>query len=424
MTDTLLVADKIMAVETALTEYAFSMNTVWVLIAAALVFFMQAGFALVEAGFTRSKNTTNILFKNLMDYVIGTIVFWALGFGIMFGSQNGFFGGIDLFSQNTYRSDMPDLAFLIFQTVFAATAATIVSGAMAERTKFNAYLIYSAVISLVIYPISGHWAWGGGWLSQLAIPFHDFAGSSVVHMVGGMASLIGASFLGPRIGKYDKNGTAKAIPGHSITLATLGVFVLWIGWFGFNPGSQLAAAGTVNAKAISLIFVTTNIAAAGGALSTMTYIWLKYKKPTLSMTLNGALAGLVAVTAGCDAFTPGGALIVGILAGVLVVLSVEFFDKVAKIDDPVGAISVHGICGAFGTLMVGFFSSSQGLLYGQGAGLLKSQAIGVVSIAAWALAASTILFVGLKYLNGLRVEKRIEEEGLDVYEHGESAYNL
>ncbi len=417
-------ADKIAAVETALTDYAFSLNTVWVLIAAALVFFMQAGFALVEAGFTRSKNTTNILFKNLMDYVIGTIAFWAIGFGIMFGSQNGFFGGIDLFSQNTYRTDMPDLAFLIFQTVFAATAATIVSGAMAERTKFNAYLIYSAVISLVIYPISGHWAWGGGWLSKLAIPFHDFAGSSVVHMVGGMASLIGAAMLGPRIGKYGKDGKAKAIPGHSITLATLGVFVLWIGWFGFNPGSQLAAAGTVNAKAISLIFVTTNIAAAGGALSTMTYIWLKYKKPTLSMTLNGALAGLVAVTAGCDAVTPGGALIIGVLAGILVVLSVEFFDKVAKIDDPVGAISVHGICGAFGTLMVGFFSSSQGLFYGQGAGLLKSQAIGVLSIAAWALAASTILFVALKYLNGLRVEKRIEEEGLDVYEHGESAYNL
>lgn len=424
MTDTLLLADKISAVETAITDYAFSLNTVWVLIAAALVFFMQAGFALVEAGFTRSKNTTNILFKNLMDYVIGTIVFWAIGFGIMFGSKNGFWGGIDLFSQNTYRSDMPDLAFLIFQTVFAATAATIVSGAMAERTKFNAYLMYSAVISLVIYPVSGHWAWGGGWLSKLPLPFHDFAGSSVVHMVGGMASLIGASVLGPRIGKYDKSGKAKAIPGHSITLATLGVFVLWIGWFGFNPGSQLAASGLVNSKAISLIFVTTNIAAAGGALSTMTYIWLRYKKPTLSMTLNGALAGLVAVTAGCDAVSPGGALIIGILAGILVVLSVEFFDKIAKIDDPVGAISVHGICGAFGTLMVGFFSTSQGLLYGQGGSLLKSQVIGVAAIAAWALAMSTILFLALKYFNGLRVEKRIEEEGLDVYEHGESAYNL
>lgn len=424
MTDTLLVADKIGMLETAVSEYAFSLNTVWVLIAAALVFFMQAGFALVEAGFTRSKNTTNILFKNLMDFVIGTIAFWLIGFGIMFGTQNGFFGGFDWFSQNTYRTDMPDMAFLIFQTVFAATAATIVSGAMAERTKFNAYLMYSAVISIIIYPVSGHWAWGGGWLSQLSTPFHDFAGSSVVHMVGGMLALVGATVLGPRYGKYDANGNAKAIPGHSITLATLGVFVLWIGWFGFNPGSQLAASGITNAKAISLIFVTTNIAAAGGALSTMMYVWLKYKKPTLSMTLNGALAGLVAVTAGCDAFTPGGALVVGILAGILVVLSVEFFDKVAKIDDPVGAISVHGICGAFGTLMVGVFSSSQGLIYGYGAALLKSQAIGVLSIAAWALGTGTILFLGLKYLNGLRVEKRIEEEGLDVYEHGESAYNL
>jgi ammonium transporter, Amt family len=424
MTETIFTAENFSVLEAALTDYAFSLNTVWVLVATALVFFMQAGFALVEAGFTRSKNTTNILFKNLMDYVLGTIVFWAIGFGVMFGSKNGFWGGIDLFSQNGYRTDMPDMAFLMFQTVFAATAATIVSGAMAERTKFNAYLIYSGVISLVIYPISGHWAWGGGWLSQMATPFHDFAGSSVVHMVGGSAAFIGAAILGPRIGKYDKNGKAKAIPGHSITLATLGVFVLWIGWFGFNPGSQLAASGKVNASAISLIFVTTNIAAAGGALTTMLYIWIQYKKPTLSMTLNGALAGLVAVTAGCDAVAPGGALIIGILAGILVVLSVEFFDKVVKIDDPVGAISVHGVCGAFGTLMVGLFSTSQGLFYGHGVTLLKSQVIGVVSIAGWALSASLVLFLGLKYFNGLRVEKRIEEEGLDVYEHGESAYNL
>jgi len=359
-----------------------------------------------------------------MDFVIGTIVFWAIGFGIMFGSRNGFWGGFDFFSQHTYRTDMPDFAFLIFQTVFAATTATIVSGAMAERTKFNAYLMYSGIITLVIYPVSGHWAWGGGWLSQMAVPFHDFAGSSVVHMVGGMAALMGALVLGPRLGKYDKNGKAKAIPGHSITLATLGVFVLWIGWFGFNPGSQLAASGKVNAEAISLIFVTTNIAAAGGALSTMLLIWIMYKKPTLSMTLNGALAGLVAITAGCDAVTPGSALIIGMLAGLIVVGAVEFFDKVAKVDDPVGAVSVHGICGAFGTLMVGIFSSSQGLLFGHGGALLKSQFIGVVSIAGWALGCSAILFLALKKFNGLRVEKVIEEEGLDIYEHGESAYNL
>ncbi|HAM98061.1 MAG TPA: ammonium transporter [Marinilabiliales bacterium] len=404
-------------------EIIYSINTLWVLIAAALVFFMQAGFALVEAGLTRSKNTANILMKNLMDYVIGTIAFWAIGFGIMFGTKNGWWGGIDLFTQHTYRTDMPDLAFLIFQTVFAATAATIVSGAMAERTKFNAYLIYSAIISLIIYPISGHWAWGGGWLSQLEVPFHDFAGSTVVHMVGGLAAMVGALILGPRIGKYGKNGKVNAIPGHNLPMATLGVFILWIGWFGFNPGSQLAAAGTTNAKAISLIFVTTNIAAAGGALSTLLFMWFKYKKPPLSMTLNGALAGLVAITAGCDAVSPGGALIIGALAGILVVLSVEFFDKVVKIDDPVGAISVHGICGAFGTLMVGFFSTSQGVFYGHGFGLFKSQAIGVFSVAVWAIGMSLILFIILKYTNGLRVSHRIEEEGLDIYEHGESAYN-
>lgn len=422
--NTLILNTLSLSLLTELEEYAFSLNTVWVLISAALVFFMQAGFALVEAGFTRAKNSANILFKNLMDYVIGTIAFWLLGFGIMFGSHNGFFGGFDLFSQNSYRTDIPDFAFLIFQTVFAATTATIVSGAMAERTKFNAYLIYSAVLSLLIYPISGHWAWGGGWLSQLATPFHDFAGSSVVHMVGGTAALVGASVLGPRIGKYDKNGRARAIPGHNITLAALGVFILWIGWFGFNPGSQLAASGLSNAKAIALIFVTTNIAAAGGALSTMILIWLRYKKPTLSMTLNGALAGLVAITAGCDAVSPGGALIIGILAGILVVFSVEFFDKVLKVDDPVGAISVHGVCGLFGTLMVGFFSTGQGLLYGFGPALLKSQGIGVVSIAGWTLLTSMILFTALKKFNGLRVNKRVEEEGLDIYEHGESVYNI
>jgi len=424
MTYSLILTDDLSTIEAALADYAFSLNTVWILITAALVFFMQAGFALVEAGFTRSKNTTNILFKNLMDFTIGTLGFWIIGFGIMFGSKNGLWGGIDFLSMDSYRTDMPDYAFLIFQTVFAATAATIVSGAMAERTKFNAYLVFSAVITMIIYPVSGHWAWGGGWLSQLSVPFHDFAGSSVVHMVGGLVALFGSLILGPRIGKYDSNGKANAIPGHSTTLATLGVFILWIGWFGFNPGSQLAAAGESNARAISLIFVTTNIAAAAGALSTMIYIWFQYKKPSLSMTLNGALAGLVAITAGCDAVSPAGAFIIGLLAGVLVVLAVEFFDKIAKIDDPVGAISVHGICGAFGTLMVGLFSTSQGVFYGFGADLLVSQIIGVLSIAAWALGCSALLFFLLKKVNGLRVEKIVEEEGLDVFEHGESAYNL
>jgi ammonium transporter, Amt family len=404
-------------------ELAISLNTLWVLIAAALVFFMQAGFALVETGFTRSKNASNILMKNLMDFSIGTIAFWFVGFGIMFGAANSFWGGFDFFTQNTYRTDMPDLAFLIFQTVFAATAATIVSGGMAERTKFNAYLMYSAFITLVIYPISGHWAWGGGWLSTLETPFHDFAGSTVVHSVGGWCAMIGALVLGPRIGKYDKHGKAKAIPGHNLSLASLGVFILWIGWFGFNPGSQLAIAGQANAAAVSLIFVTTNIAAAGGAISAMFFMWMKYKKPPLSMTLNGALAGLVAITAGCDAVSPAGALIIGVMAGIVVILSVEFFDKVVKIDDPVGAISVHGVCGAFGTLMVGFFSTSQGIFYGFGSALLVSQAIGVLAVAAWAIGMATVLFVVLKKTNGLRVSPRIEEEGLDIYEHGESSYN-
>ncbi len=400
-----------------------SINTIWVLITAALVFFMQAGFALVEAGFTRTKNTANILMKNLMDFVMGTIAFWIIGFGIMFGTGNGFFGSFDFFTQHSYRTDIPDMAFLIFQTVFAATAATIVSGAMAERTKFISYLIYSVIISLVIYPISGHWVWGGGWLSQLSTPFHDFAGSTVVHFVGGCLSFTGALMLGPRLGKYGKDGKPKAIPGHNLSLAALGVFILWIGWFGFNPGSQLAAAGTVNAHAISLIFVTTNIAAAGGALATLSFVWIKYKKPTLSMTLNGALAGLVGVTAGCDAVSPEGALIIGIIAGILVVLSVEFFDKIVKIDDPVGAISVHGACGATGTILVGLFSTSQGLLYGHGTDLLISQLIGVVSVGSWAIICGLILFYLIKKTIGIRVEPRIEEEGLDIYEHGESAYN-
>jgi Amt family ammonium transporter len=404
-------------------ELSMSINTIWVLLAAALVFFMQAGFALVEAGFTRAKNASNILMKNLMDFVIGTIGFWLIGFGIMFGSGSGFFGSIDFFSLNSYRTDIPDMAFLIFQTVFAATAATIVSGAMAERTKFVSYLVYSLVISLIIYPISGHWAWGGGWLSTLATPFHDFAGSTVVHFVGGCLAFTGALILGPRLGKYGKDGKPKAIPGHNLMLAALGVFILWIGWFGFNPGSQLAAAGESNAKAISLIFVTTNIAAAGGALSTMLFVWIKYKKPTLSMTLNGALAGLVAITAGCDAVTPGSALIIGLIAGILVVLSVELFDRVFKIDDPVGAISVHGVCGAVGTILVGLFSSSQGLLFGHGPDLLISQLIGVASVGAWAIGCGLILFFIIKKTVGLRVEPRIEEEGLDIYEHGESAYN-
>lgn len=403
---------------TALTS---GLNTFWVLITGALVFFMQAGFALVEAGFTRSKNTTNILFKNLMDFCIGTIVFWAIGYGIMFGSGNGFFGSFELFSKVDHGSALgiPNMAFFFFQLVFAATAATIVSGAMAERTKFKSYLIYSAVISLIIYPVSGHWIWGGGWLSQLSTPFHDFAGSTVVHSVGGWLSLVGAAILGPRIGKY-KNGKIYAIPGHSITLGTLGVFVLWIGWFGFNPGSTLSLS---NPNLVANIFVTTNAAAAAGGVATLIVTWIRYGKPGLGMTLNGVLAGLVAITAGCDVVTPGGAIVIGVIAGILVVFAVEFFDRIVKIDDPVGAISVHGINGAFGTLAVGLFAKDGGLLYGGGLNMLLSQLIGVVSVAAWAIGTGLILFYGLKYTVGIRVTSKEEENGLDYYEHGEKAYN-
>ncbi len=402
-------------------------DNMWLLIAAFLVMFMQPGFAMVEAGFTRSKNTANILMKNLMDFSIGSILYWLVGFTIMYGDSIGGFIGIPTLFSGDLGGIVGDginysnYADLFFQTVFCATAATIVSGAMAERTEFKAYLIFTIVISVVIYPISGHWTWGGGWLSELG--FHDFAGSSIVHSVGAWVGLAGASIIGPRIGKYNKEGKPKAIPGHNLVLGALGVFILWFGWFGFNPGSQLAAAGVDNAEAIGHIAVTTNLAAAAGAVSAMIVAWVRYKRPTLSLSLNGALAGLVAITAGTDAVSPGGALIIGILAGIILVFAVEFFDKVLKVDDPVGAISVHGVCGAFGTLAVGLFSTSEGLFYGHGAGLLGVQAIGVLAFFAWAFGTGFILFTILKKAGVLRVTKTIEEEGLDIYEHGESIYN-
>jgi Amt family ammonium transporter len=404
-------------------DMARSIDTVWVLVTAALVFFMQAGFAFVEAGFTRSKNTVNILYKNLMDFAVGSIIFWVLGFGLMFGADiSGIIGTPDLFFKNGWTGGIPAEAFLIFQTVFAATAATIVSGSMAERTEFKSYLIYSLIISAVIYPVSGHWIWGGGWLSQLSTPFVDFAGSTVVHMVGGMIALTGAIALGPRLGKYSGK-KVNAIPGHNIPYGTLGVFILWIGWFGFNPGSQLAASGAANATAISHIFITTNMAGAAGALAGLGISWMRWGKPSLSFALNGALAGLVGVTAGCAVVTATGAILIGLIAGTVLVYAVTFIDNTLRIDDPVGAVSVHGICGALGTIMVGLFSESTGLFYGHGAAQLVSQLIGVVSVAAWALATGFILFKVLKATVGLRVPKRIEEEGLDIYEHGESAYN-
>lgn len=388
----------------------------WVLFAGCLVFFMQAGFSLVEVGFTRSKNVGNIIMKNYMDFAFGSLIFWFLGYNIMYGSEDAFIGKISLFF-----TDELDYQSLFFQTVFAATAATIVSGAVAERTKFSTYLIISVIITAFIYPISGHWIWGGGWLSSMETPFHDFAGSTAVHSVGGWVALVGAWMVGPRIGKY-VNGEVNAIPGHNMVLGALGVFILWLGWFGFNPGSQLAISGD-NAYAVAKIFITTNLAACTGAVSTMFLTWIRYRKPDLSMTLNGALAGLVAITAGCDIVTPGSAAIIGILGGITVVFSIEFFDKVLKIDDPVGAISVHGVCGTLGTLAVGIFATEGGLIYGDGASLLWSQIIGVASVAVWAIGVSLILFFILKKTMGIRVSEVEEQDGLDIHEHGQSSYN-
>jgi Amt family ammonium transporter len=409
--------------EETLQGLQIGIDNMWLLIAGFMVMFMQPGFAMVEAGFTRSKNTANILMKNLMDFSIGSLLYWVIGFTLMYGdSIGGLIGTPDLFFMSDgYGDNYSDYADLFFQTVFAATAATIVSGAMAERTEFKAYLIFSIVITVLIYPISGHWTWGGGWLSQMG--FHDFAGSSIVHSVGAWVGLAGAAVIGPRLGKYSKEGKPNAIPGHNLALGALGVFILWFGWFGFNPGSQLAAAGTDNAVAIGHIAVTTNLAAAAGAVTAMLVAWVRYKRPALSLSLNGALAGLVAITAGCDAVDPVGAVLIGIMAGFVLPFAVEFFDKVLKIDDPVGAISVHGVSGALGTLAVGLFSTSEGLFYGNGAKLLGIQAIGVLAFFAWAFGTGLVLFLILKSAKVLRVSRRIEEEGLDVYEHGESAYN-
>jgi ammonium transporter, Amt family len=406
----------------AYNELAISINNIWVLIAAFLVMFMQPGFAMVESGFTRKKNGANILMKNLMDFSIGALIYWVIGYSIMYGDSifGGLFGKPYLFFNSDGIGDYADKTDILFQTVFAATAATIVSGAMAERTKFHAYLIFSFFITLVIYPVSGHWLWGGGWLSELG--FMDFAGSTIVHSVGAWVGLAGAITIGPRLGKYVK-GRAVAIPGHNLTLGALGVFFLWFGWFGFNAGSQLGAAGNENTIAIAHIALVTNLSAAGGAVAAMLTAAYRYKRPSLSLTLNGALAGLVAITAGANVIAPGGAVLIGLMAGILLVFSVEFFDQRLRIDDPVGAISVHGICGAFGTLLVGIFSIENGLLYGGGFTQLGIQAIGVLAIGAWSFFTGLLLFKILKATNNLRVSKRIEEEGLDIYEHGESVYN-
>ena len=399
-------------------------NTIWVLLGAALVFFMQAGFSMCEAGFTRAKNTGNILMKNLMDFCIGTPAFWLAGFGIMFGSGTALFGKIDPLIMGDYSHILPEgvplWAFAIFQTVFCATSATIVSGAMAERTKFSAYCIYSAAISLIIYPVSGHWIWGGGWLSQLG--FHDFAGSTAVHMVGGLCALIGAKILGPRIGKYDKKGKPRAILGHNLTFAALGVFILWFCWFGFNGASTVGMNTDELVERAGLVFFNTNLAAAVACCTTLIVTWIRYKKPDVSMTYNAALAGLVGITAGCDAVSPVGAAIMGLVFGVVIVFAVEFFDKIAKIDDPVGAISVHFVCGALGTIMTGLFatgsSTEKGLFYGGGLHFFGVQLLGVVSVCAYVAVMITIVFLLIKHTIGLRAKPEEEIAGLDISEHG------
>lgn len=403
-------------------------DVIWVLIAAILVFFMQAGFALCEAGLTRAKNTGNILMKNMMDFCIGTPCFWLVGFGIMFAGTGPWIGGFDPLIRGTYDfGTLPTWCYAIFQTVFCATAATIVSGSMAERTNFKAYCIYSAAISLIVYPISGHWIWGGGWLSSLG--FHDFAGSTCVHMVGGLVACLGAAMLGPRIGKYDKNGKARAIPGHNIMAMALGVFILWFCWFGFNGGSTVAMTTDADMELASLVMFNTNLAAAVATVVGMIFTWIRYGKPDVSITFNAALAGLVAITAPCDCVTPVGAFFIGLIAGVLVVLAVEFFDNVAKIDDPVGAVSVHMVNGIRGTLAVGLFSNGGdgvgvGLCYGGGFRQLGIQVLGAVSVAAYVLVVMFIVFKVIDKTVGLRVPEQIELDGLDIHEHGlASAYS-
>ncbi|RUL87449.1 ammonium transporter [Tautonia sociabilis] len=415
-----------------------ALDTLWVMLAAFLVFFMQAGFAYVEGGLTRSKNTNNIMMKNLGDFALATLGFWIFGFAIMFGDGTPLFGtkgwlllGADnspaiddyegVYSSISW-SGVPLAAKFMFQLVFAGTAATIVSGAMAERTKFHSYMIYSFFISAFIYPIVGHWIWGGGWLASLGM--WDFAGSTVVHSTGAWLALMGALFIGPRIGKYTKEGKVNPIPGHSIPMAALGVFILWLGWFGFNPGSTMAATPD-----IAHIALTTNLAAVAGAVGAMVLSWQLFKKADISMTLNGVLAGLVAITAPCAFVAPWAAVVIGLAAGLLVVVSILFFDKV-RVDDPVGAISVHGVCGALGTIAVGLFAQDKyapgttgdGLLFGGGASLLIHQIIGVVAVFGFCVVTGAILFGGIKLIFGLRVSAEEEVNGLDIGEHGMEAY--
>jgi Amt family ammonium transporter len=400
----------------AIAQVQTHANYLWTLIAACMVFLMQAGFALVETGLTRAKNAVNICMKNLMDFSAGSLSFFLIGFGLMFGaSSTGWFGTSGfLLSDFAVEQDPWVYVFWMFQVVFAATAATIVSGAMAERTKFTSYLIYTIFLTAIVYPIFGSWAWGSlykgdGWLEGLG--FIDFAGSTVVHSVGGWAALAGAIVIGPRLGRYGKDGRPRAMPGHNLVFATLGVFLLWFGWFGFNAGSTTTAD-----TSIALIAVNTNLAAAAGAVAAMVTAWLFLKKPDATMALNGALAGLVGITAGCANVTPGSSVIIGLIAGVIVVFSVLFFDRI-RIDDPVGAISVHGVCGAWGTLAAGLFNAE-----GVTLGILGVQLLGIAAAFVWTFGTMFGFFKLVAMTVGLRVSAEEEIEGLDSHEHGNAAY--
>jgi ammonium transporter, Amt family len=404
-----------------------ALDTIWVLIAAILVIFMNAGFAMLETGFCRQKNAVNVLSKNLIVFALATLAYWAIGFSLMFGKgsagfigSGGWFLGSEDPASYAMPATLPVSVFFLFQVAFAGTAATIVSGAVAERIKFVDFLIFSLLLTGICYPITGHWVWGGGWLSTFAIGevtgFKDFAGSAVVHLAGGIAALTGAAILGPREGKY-REGRINAIPGHNMSIATLGCLILWIGWFGFNPGSQLAVDNMV-----PYIALTTNLAAAAGGIAATATSWVKDGKPDLSMIINGILAGLVGITAGCNAVSYWGAIAIGVIAGIIVVFAVSFFDSI-RIDDPVGATSVHLMCGAWGTFAVGLFHKEFGLFTGHGLNQLIIQIVGIASVAAFTLVFSTVAWLAIKSVLGMRVDIEEELRGLDIGEHGMEAYN-
>ncbi|MCB2188100.1 MAG: ammonium transporter [Deltaproteobacteria bacterium] len=413
------------AVSEATKGNTYSIDTMWLLITSAFVFLMQPGFGMLEAGLTRAKNAVNIMSKNFMDFCIGSVCYFLVGYAFMYGDGNGFIGLTGFALDGLKASNVPVWASWWFQAVFAGAAATIVSGAMAERTKFTSYMIMVVAMCSFIYPVIGKWQWGGGWLSQMG--FFDFAGSSIVHSTGGWAGLAGAILLGPRIGKYGPDGKPKVLAGHNIPFAAAGVFILWFGWFGFNPGSQLAAAGISNAEAISLITLNTNMAAAAGALTGMFTAWMLFGKPDLTMCMNGALAGLVGITAPCAVVSPLASIVIGAIAGVLVVLSVMFFDRIG-VDDPVGAVSVHGVCGVYGTFAVGIWGqkalglANDGLLWGGGFTQLGIQILGGVSIALFSLICTCVVLYLCKVTIGIRVSREEEIRGLDIEEHGLEAY--